>query len=271
MREIAKSQSTRVPETEPAMTRQADKTKRSSAGPSLLLPGAVLTLALPSAVLAFSSDLNRIQQDSLGAIETIVPGKLDPRLARSISVRALAKGEMFRFTPAAQPANPGRQVTVAVLSSGVTRSILVRAPSPGPVAAPAPSTLRIAPMAYNLGVAREYQGFAPGTARRGIDVRQIDMPDLANFDAGSRGQGNPSRFNPRIELDERASAGRAPRTFEGDGEQTVDVGGSYRVGRNIDVTAGVRLSQERNRLRPVEQTQGRQDGQSVYVGTQFRF
>lgn len=253
------------------MVKQADKTKRKSAGPSLLLPGAVLTLALPSAVLAFSSGLNRTQPESLGAIETIVPGKIDPRLARSISVRALAKGEMFRFTPAVQPVGPGRQVTVAVLSSGVTRSILVRVPSPGPAAVAPPAPVGIAPMAYNLGVAREYQGFAQGAARRGIEVNPVDMPDLASFDAGSGGRNNPRRFNPRIELDEHANAGRAPRTFEGDGEQTVDVGGSYRVGRNIDVTAGVRLSQERDRLRPVEQAQGRQDGQAVYVGTQFRF
>jgi hypothetical protein len=53
------------------------------------------------------------------------------------------------------------------------------------------------------------------------------------------------------------------------GEQTVDLGGAYRVTRNLDVTAGVRLSQDRDRLAPL--TDSVQDSQAVYVGTQFRF
>ena len=48
-----------------------------------------------------------------------------------------------------------------------------------------------------------------------------------------------------------------------------DVGGAYRVTRNLDVTAGVRYSQDRERLKPL--TDGKQDSQAVYVGTQFRF
>ena len=51
--------------------------------------------------------------------------------------------------------------------------------------------------------------------------------------------------------------------------QTVDLGGAYRITRNLDVTAGVRLSQERDRLSPI--TDSVQDSQAVYVGTQFRF
>ena len=39
--------------------------------------------------------------------------------------------------------------------------------------------------------------------------------------------------------------------------------------RNLNVTAGVRLSQERGRLTPL--TNGVEDDQSVYVGTQLRF
>ena len=39
--------------------------------------------------------------------------------------------------------------------------------------------------------------------------------------------------------------------------------------RNLDVTAGVRYSQDRDRIAPL--TDAEQDGQAVYVGTQFRF
>jgi hypothetical protein len=70
-------------------------------------------------------------------------------------------------------------------------------------------------------------------------------------------------------MDDRDQAGRAPRTLEGQGDYQLDVGGSYRLTRNLNVTAGVRYSPERDRLRPL--TDGKQDNQAVYVGTQFRF
>ena len=49
----------------------------------------------------------------------------------------------------------------------------------------------------------------------------------------------------------------APRTFAGDAEDRVDVGGSYRLTRNLDVTAGVRYSQERDRSGPADRWSGR--------------
>jgi len=48
-----------------------------------------------------------------------------------------------------------------------------------------------------------------------------------------------------------------------------DLGGAVRVTRNLNVTAGVRYSQERDRIAPL--TDGEQDSQAVYLGTQFRF
>ena len=50
---------------------------------------------------------------------------------------------------------------------------------------------------------------------------------------------------------------------------SVDLGGSYRLTRNIDVTAGVRYSQDRDRIVPPAEAKA--DNQAVYVGTQFRF
>ena len=54
-----------------------------------------------------------------------------------------------------------------------------------------------------------------------------------------------------------------------DRQDRVDVGGSYRVTEHLDVTAGVRYAEDRERLLPL--TDGKQDGQAVYVGTQIRF
>ncbi len=77
-----------------------------------------------------------------------------------------------------------------------------------------------------------------------------------------------SRFTTRLSIDEKRAPGRAPRTFAGEAGE-VDLSGAYRVTENLNVTAGVRYSQERERLRPL--TDGRQDSQAVYVGTQFSF
>lgn len=234
---------------------------------AVLLAATVGLLALPSAVLAFSSRYDlQPQVDGDLAANGFRPVAVDPRLARSISVRALSQGRTFRFTPAATPARMDRSLTVAVrLDSGTSRPIVVRGPG-SPMAAGA-GTLSIAPTAYSLGAARSSRGFAQNGA--GLNVRKIDMPDLAAYRPTGGVQGDPSRFSPRIELDERSKAGRSPRTFEGQGDQTVDLGGSYRLSRNLNVTAGVRYSSERDRMVPL--TDGKQGSQAVYVGTHIRF
>jgi hypothetical protein len=150
------------------------------------------------------------------------------------------------------------------VDAATARAVSVRKTLGGAPSMAGLSQLRIAPTAYNLGVARGSQNFALPN-----DIRRIDMPDLSAFTPSQTAPDAPARFNPRVSLDAREKAGRAPRTFEASGEQSVDLGGSYRVGKNLDVTAGVRYSQERDRLKPL--TDGRQDSQAVYVGTQFRF
>jgi hypothetical protein len=62
--------------------------------------------------------------------------------------------------------------------------------------------------------------------------------------------------------------GASPRAVAPAPGQEVDLSGSYRVSRNIDVTAGVRYSSD-DRLGPL--TNEQRDNQAVYVGTQFRF
>ena len=234
----------------------------------VLLSAAVALLALPSAVLAFSSGFEP-RVPSVAGSESLAVSRVSARIAPAISVRSLGKGQMFHFTPAGNANRPDRSVTVAVrVDPQIGQTILVRAARPA-IAASAPgiTPLQIAPTAFSLGVSRGYQSFAQSLvpAREG---RKADTPDLAQIGLAPVGKDDPSRFSPRIVLDDKLAPGRAPRTFSGNEDQ-VDLGGSYRLGRNIDVTAGVRYSQERDRLRPV--TDGKKDGQAVYVGTQFRF
>jgi len=216
-----------------------------------------------------------------GGIGSFTPASVDPKLVSEITAqiqgRTSGHGRLFRFTPAGIENRPDRAVTVAVRVNEIgAQGFVVHTPLPAGASAPSATPIRIAPMVYNLGLARGYQSFAatPGnreTAR--LDIQRLEMPDLRaigqkdSFAAAPAG--TPSRLAPRIELDTRDRIGHAPRTFEGQSDYQVDLGGSYRLTRNLDVTAGVRYSPERDRLRPL--TDGKKDSQAVYVGTQFRF
>lgn len=240
--------------------------KGSNAAGAGLLFGAVSLLALPSAVLAFSSRFDSVQSGSPIVDGGFQPARVDPRLARSITVRALSKNRTFRFTPAATPSRPDGAVTVAVRVDGRSYGLRNSAVD----ATKGQGGLGIAPTAYSLGAARGYRSFAHNAAPAPApQFRPVEMPDLAAFRPKQPADNDkPSRFSPRLELDERQKTGRSPRTFE-QSDQTVGVGGAYRVTRNLDVTAGVRVTSDRDRLLPL--TDGKQDNQAVYVGTQFRF
>ncbi|MCB2078925.1 MAG: hypothetical protein KDE55_14660 [Novosphingobium sp.] len=237
-----------------------------------MLAGAVTLLALPSAVLAFSTGFEPDDRPETTSsdIDGFARAEEAPlRLARAIPMRSLGHEQPFPFTPAKTPVRPDRSVTVAIrVDPETARSIQVRGPKPK-IADNGASPLRIAPTAFSLGVSRGYHNFAQDLVPP-ADKPRGELPDLGNFSIAPGAKPDDSRFSPRIVIDEKQAAGRAPRTFAGDREDQVDVGGSYRVTRNLDVTAGVRYSQDqRERLLPL--TDGKQDGQAVYVGTQFRF
>ena len=232
-----------------------------------------LALAVPSAGLA----LGGLDAPAPAAITegfaTFTPAAVDPQLARKVAQKIAARGQALRFTPAAATAAKDRTFTVAVrVDDETARAISVRsaiAAARGE-AGLGTGTVAVAPMRYNLGISRGYQSFAkPEAPASKVELGRFEMPDLAAFRPAEGAKDKPSRFQPRIALESEGPAGRAPRTLQGEGEQRVDLGGAYRVSRNINVTAGVRLSQERDRIAPL--TDAEQDNQAVYVGTQFKF
>lgn len=251
--------------------------------------GAVAASALALGLLvhpgvgnAFSSgfDSRPVSLSARGSIGSFTPASVDPRMAARINVARLARSPLFRFTPAASSSRGSRAVTVAVrVDSETARAVSVRQALAAAAAQPGLAAIRVAPSAFNLGIARGYESFAPKLAPKlagaivAPDLKKFDMPDLASFAAGKAknraAAAEAPRFAPRVALDEKARPGRAPRTLEGQGDYSVDVGGSYRVARNLAVTAGVRYSSERDRIAPL--TDATQDSQAVYVGTQFRF
>jgi len=257
--------------------------------PGLLIAGAVTVLALPSALLAISSRLDMamprgglIASHSVTSrgLANFASGAVDTGLARALAALPSGKGSLFRFTPAGFSARPDRSVTVAVRVDAATvhavSAIIVRPP---PAGKPAPTVpLHLAVNAYNFGLTRGTPGFTlgapgfalPGDTHGGDAHGKPDLPDLQGFalTEGSTAS-QPSRISPHIVLGEQNRPGRAPRTLEAAGEQTVDLGGSYRLSRNVDVTAGVRYSQDRDRLQALPD--GKQQTQAVFVGTQFHF
>ena len=77
------------------------------------------------------------------------------------------------------------------------------------------------------------------------------------------------RLTGRVALGAERAEG-AQRIIAEDQAYSLDVGGAYRISRNIDVTAGARYRIARDRLEPLSRDE-RRDSQAVYVGTAFRF
>jgi hypothetical protein len=233
-----------------------------------MLAGAVVLLALPSAVLAITA---RFDPEPLAsATAQTRPAEAPPvALSRPIPVRSLAKGQLFPFTPAATPNQPDRSITVAVrLNAGEEHDISAQQLRDAANGEGKSALMGIAPTAFNLGVSRGYRSFSQDLVEPAED-RVDKLEDYDRFSLTPGKPSTPSRFSPRIVIDEKQRAGQAPRTFAGDRQDRVDVGGSYRISKHFDVTAGVRYADDRERLLPL--TDGMQDSQAVYVGTQVRF
>lgn len=251
-----------------AMARQQvriDKAKRTA---PLIGVAGMLALALPSSGLAVVSLTGNIDVVEAAAIDLFTPGSVDPELAARVADISDKRG--FRFTPAgAGIAKADRTVTVAVrVDQETAKAISVRTAVNSTPGKTATGIAGLQASRYNLGIARGYQSFARATELPKT-VRDLNVPDLSEFKpAGPTAQDKPSRLQPRIALEDKSIAGRSPNTMDAS-EASVDVGGSFRLSRNLDVTAGVRLSQERDRLGPL--TNSQQDSQAVYVGTQIKF
>jgi hypothetical protein len=233
--------------------------------------GAVLCTAalVMSPAIGASSDkfiAKRISASGLrGGIGSFTPAAADPRLAAAFA-RSGVTSTGFRFTPAAADGNR-RSVRVAVRARAVGNNAGVNSVTPGATSllAVAPS-LGVTPVAYNLGVGVGWKRFVVSG-----DVARVDT----GVTPGSRESVdlgisyNASKWSTRVQLAADKPMGNAPRSITGGESVSLDVGGSYRLTRRLDVMAGVRYKSERDRLAaPTDTTR---DSQAVYVGTAFRF
>ena len=250
------------------MSRVDTKTASRQLKLPVLAVSAAMMLALPTTSLALVGfGLAETDQEN-EALDLFTPASVDPALAARVADKAREKG--LRFTPAGiNPALRSGTVTVAVrVDDDTAKAITIRDANDSlPGIGQGISGLQT--LRFNLGTARGYQSFAR-TVTLPETVRDLSMPDLSEFaPSESTAETKPGRLQPRIELEDERLAGRSESTLDDLGAQTVDLGGSFRISPGVDVTAGVRLSQERERLGPL--TNSVQDSQAVYVGTQIKF
>ena len=248
------------------MCRESGKATHVTVGRTIagIFGGAVIVAAM-FAVPAIGAPDSSLRATKRTIVTPRMAGSFTPSAADPKMAALFARGGLdtsgFRFTPS-EARNGNRAVTVAVRarsSQSGRDSLRVAAVSP---------SVGLAPIAYNLGVAVGWKRFAVSG-----DVAKVDLAgapgsreaaDLALSYAGNK-------FTGRVSASaDRPLAGiGTPRAVTEESNYSLDVGGSYSLTRNLDLTAGMRLKSERERLTRLDDD--RRDSQAVYVGTAFRF
>ncbi|MFN2258941.1 MAG: hypothetical protein ABR601_03795 [Parasphingopyxis sp.] len=196
---------------------------------------------------------------------TFTPASADPEMARALR-RAGISSRGMRFTPSGSRQGD-RPVTVAVRArnsaprqSDRDAEIAMASSSQGSLAA-------VTPSAYDLGVSVGWRRFAISG-----DVGRVDngiVPGRSRESANVGVSYNGRGWATRVQLSaDRPADDSAPSAIDNDERVALDVGGSYSIARNIDITGGVRY-QRQHRLAPLPDDE--RDSQAVYVGTAFRF
>ena len=199
---------------------------------------------------------------SVRGIGIFTPASADPQLAAVLARSGLSESG-FRFTPSDSRRTGNRVVTVAVRA----RSTRTVAAAPADRAA-APVAVAVAPIAYNLGVSVGWKRFSVSG-----DVTRVDLVTQPggreHTDVGIAYNGK--RATGRVSASADRPLANTPVLIGDKPSYSIDIGGSYSLTRNFDVTAGVKYKSETERERLPRLTDNRRDSQSVYVGTAFRF
>jgi hypothetical protein len=216
---------------------------------------ALVALAPVVAAIPKSSHRNASSFRMADGIGSFTPAAADARRALSFGRAGLADSG-FRFTPSVAPGSR-RAVTVAIRARGT---------NPARNAPQGTAMAALAPSAYNLGLAVGWKRFALTG-----DVARVEgglLPlDREAADVGLSYSGN--KWSTRLQLGAERAIGNHTRLAGVDESYSVDLGGSYALTRNLEVTGGVRYKLQRDRLERL--ADNRQDSQAVYIGTAFRF
>lgn len=193
------------------------------------------------------------------SIDSFTPAAVDPKLAAEFARRGFQTSSL-RFTPSVASPDKSKAVKVAVRARAATAARAMRGEtSATPVTA-------ITPTAYNLGVSVGWRRFAlsgdVGKVQGGAVPGGREAAEVGVSYSGKK-------FTGRLFVGAERTDETTPRILPHEESYSLDVGGSYRVARNLDVTGGVRYKIQNERLAPLAEQ--RQDSQAVYIGTAFRF
>lgn len=233
--------------------------------------GALLAATMLVMSPALAAGIYSVMPEDLVSLDTkmgrFTPASGDPRLIAQLKQISMKSRSDYRFTPAvASKDDDSRALTVVVRApapaSAINRQLTrtgVIAPS---VDQPVEKPVLIAPVAYHLGTKVGIDRFAV------TDRTKLDLATLPKVKQPTAPTGKPSRIDTKMRVDS-VEAAAADRPLDGDRAVEVDLATSYKLTRNLKVTAGVRYKQDTDRLQPM--TDNRRDSQAVYVGTQVRF
>jgi hypothetical protein len=225
---------------------------------------ALLALVLSPALAATSIQSKKAPQRR-PAISLVsgefTPAVADPRLAAEFARRGVQSGS-FRFTPPAASADKSKAVKVAIRARTGSAALASRSIDTGSASA----VTAITPAAYNLGVAVGWKRFALSG-----DIAKVEGGPLpGGREAAELGLSYSGKaFTGRVAVGAERGDERSMRVIPVDSSYSLDVGGSYRLTGNIDLTAGARYKIQSDRLQPLADE--RRDSQAVYIGTAFRF
>ena len=194
------------------------------------------------------------------------PAGIDSRLAERMRSNA-ARSTAFPFTPAGLNSRTSNTLTVAARADG-SNAVSVRN-AMAKLDAGVGTTLRLNNSSYQLTTKRGWQAFnLPSTA---VDQPRLDgMLGKGTFRLDDNSKKKPSRFGTDVKVASPRGATPSLRGSEAAaGDYSVNVGGSFRVAKGVDVTAGVRYSRDSDRVDLATSAQA--DNEAVYVGTKIKF
>jgi hypothetical protein len=197
-------------------------------------------------------------------LDAFTPASADPKLAAMFAQSGLDTST-FAFTPSESQHGSKHAVSFAIRGQS-NRNVATNQRLASDASA---QQIGMAPIAYNLGVAVGWKRFALSG-----DLSQVDLAGTPGsrqtVDVGV--SYSTRRFSGRVKALADRPLNDAPALTQEAPSYSVDVGGSYSLAHNLDLTAGVRYKTERDRLVPLDDDDSsRHDSQAVYIGTAFRF
>lgn len=222
----------------------------------------ILAPAVPSVAKAPEAKAKTIRKRS-PSIGSFTPAASDPRRAALFNRAGVNFGDSsFRFTPSGGGGR--RAVTVAIRARATTKAGAER--SAAIMVNSAAINAGLEASAYSLGASVGWKHFAlAGDVARidgGITAENRDIADIGLSYSGSK-------WSTRLLLGAERATGLRPRIGGPEESMSVDLGGSYALTSNLELSGGVRYKSQRERAEL--SSDQRRDSQAIYVGTAFRF